>query len=147
MIVDSIENLKAYISLNPSFKIVAEFLKNNNLENLEKGRTLIKDTDVFVNIENVKGKSISEAVLEYHRKMIDIQIAINAEETYGYSPVKGLPEVEFNVENDIAKVPGRTPQFYLKVKPGQFVMFFPQDGHAPCIGEGEIHKAIFKVKY
>jgi YhcH/YjgK/YiaL family protein len=147
MIVDSIENLKAYISLNPSFKIVAEFLKNNNLENLEKGRTLIKDTDVFVNIENVKGKSISEAVLEYHRKMIDIQIPINAEETYGYSPVKGLPEVEFNVENDIAKVPGRTPQFYLKVKPGQFVMFFPQDGHAPCIGEGEIHKAIFKVKY
>ena len=147
MIVDNIENLEAYISLNPYFKIVAEFLKTNSLEDLKKGRTIIKDTDVFVNIEKVKGKSISEAVLEYHRKMIDIQIPINMEETYGYFPVKGLPKVEFDVEKDIAKVPGCTSQFYLKVKPGQFVMFFPQDGHAPCIGEGEIHKAIFKVKY
>ena len=64
MIVDNIENLEAYISLNPYFKIVAEYLKNNNLEDLKKGKTLIKDTDVFVNIEKVKGKSISEAVLE-----------------------------------------------------------------------------------
>jgi beta-galactosidase beta subunit len=33
------------------------------------------------------------------------------------------------------------------VKPGQIVIFFPQDGHAPCIiDEPEIKKAIFKVK-
>ena len=33
------------------------------------------------------------------------------------------------------------------VQPGQFAIFFPQDGHMPCITDApEIKKAIFKVK-
>ncbi|MBR3398726.1 MAG: YhcH/YjgK/YiaL family protein, partial [Prevotella sp.] len=32
-------------------------------------------------------------------------------------------------------------------QPGEFAIFFPQDGHAPCISQEEgIKKAIFKVK-
>lgn len=35
---------------------------------------------------------------------------------------------------------------YVTCKPGEFAIFFPQDGHAPCIaGVPEIKKAIFKV--
>ena len=38
-------------------------------------------------------------------------------------------------------------QTYFTVKPGQMVVFFPQDGHAPCISDKPaIKKAIFKVK-
>ena len=33
------------------------------------------------------------------------------------------------------------------VNPGQFAIFFPRDGHAPCITDTpEIKKAIFKIK-
>ena len=147
MIIDTLDNLEKYAAINPLFPKVVEFLKANDLSKMADGKYEIEGKDLFVNITTTKSKTPDEAVIETHDKMIDIQIPINMEETYGYSPVKGLPEVEFDVENDIAKVPGCTSQFYLKVKPGQFVMFFPQDGHAPCIGEGEIHKAIFKVKY
>ena len=36
---------------------------------------------------------------------------------------------------------------YITCHPGMFAVFFPQDGHAPCISfEPEIKKAIFKVK-
>ena len=28
----------------------------------------------------------------------------------------------------------------------QFAIFWPQDGHQPCIGSDDIRKAIFKIK-
>lgn len=75
------------------------------------------------------------------------QIPLSSDEIFGYSPVEDLPEVDFDVERDIAKVPGVMPQNYVKVKRGQFIVFFPQDGHAPCIADGKsFKKAIFKVK-
>ena len=30
--------------------------------------------------------------------------------------------------------------------PGEFVIFFPEDAHAPCIGEGVIRKMVAKIK-
>jgi beta-galactosidase beta subunit len=32
------------------------------------------------------------------------------------------------------------------VNPGELVVFFPEDGHAPLLGEGAVHKAVFKVR-
>ena len=67
--------------------------------------------------------------------------------TFGFVPTCELPEVEFNEEKDIAKVPGVKGQSYVTCTPTMFAMFFPQDGHAPCICEkAELKKAIFKVK-
>ena len=146
MLIDEIKNLKSYIALNPLFKDVVDFLEKNDISAFSTGKHEIHGNDLFVNIEQTKGKTLDEAVLEYHRKMIDIQIPLNVAETYGYSPVSQLPQVEFDEKNDIAKTPSAKCQTFVTVKPGQFVIFFPQDGHAPCIADGDIHKAIFKVK-
>ena len=54
--------------------------------------------------------------------------------------------VKFINENDLTLYPGVKAQTLVTCKPGQFAIFFPQDGHQPCIGKGDIHKAIFKVK-
>ena len=94
-----------------------------------------------------KGKTQEAAVLETHIEMIDIQIPITCEETFGYTPLCDLPDFEYNAEKDITKYGDTKAQTYVTVKPGQFVIFFPQDGHAPCIiNQPEIKKAIFKVK-
>ena len=37
-------------------------------------------------------------------------------------------------------------QNFITVQPGQFCIFFPEDGHQPCIAEGQFHKIIVKVK-
>lgn len=145
MVIDTIENLEKYVSLNPLFKDVAEFIKFNSLDDLEVGKHAIKGTDLFVNIQMAKGKSKDTALLETHKKMIDIQIPLSAPETYGYTPLCDLPEAEYNEEKDITKYAGEADT-YVTCKPGEFAIFFPQDGHAPCIsGEAEIKKAIFKV--
>jgi len=147
MIIDTLQNLEKYVSVNPLFALVADFLKENDLNTLEPGKHAIKGDDVFVNIQVAKGKKPEEAVMETHRVMTDIQIPISAEETYGYIPACLLPDVEYNEQKDITKFPGVKAQSYVTCQKGMFAIFFPQDGHAPCISEeAEIKKAIFKVK-
>ena len=146
MVVDTLEKLEFYVGLNPLFADVVEFIKNNDLNKLEEGKHFIKDKDLFVNITTAKTKSKEEAKMETHRRMIDIQIPLDAPEVYGYTPLCDLPEWEYNDEKDVTKY-DIIAQTYVKCNPGQFAIFFPQDGHTPCIGETpEIRKAIFKVK-
>lgn len=145
MIIDTLDNLAKYVSLNPLFNDVVEFLKNNDLDKLEAGKTMIKGTDLFVNIQEAKGKTKEVALLETHKKMIDIQIPLSTSETFGYTPLGDLPEAEYSAEKDITKYEGLA-ETYVTCKPGEFAIFFPQDGHAPCISdEPTIKKAIFKV--
>jgi YhcH/YjgK/YiaL family protein len=147
MIIDTIENLGKYTTLNPLFAEVVEFLKNNNLQTMEDGKYPIKDKDLFMNLQVAKQRTKDTAFLETHIDMIDIQIPITCAETFGYSPLSDLPAFEYNAEKDITKYGDTKPQTYVTVKPGQFAIFFPQDGHAPCIiEETEVKKAIFKVK-
>jgi YhcH/YjgK/YiaL family protein len=78
--------------------------------------------------------------------MIDIQIPLDVAETFGYTPLCRLPETPYNAEKDITKYEGMAESF-IECQPGMFAIFFPQDGHAPCISMApEIKKAIFKVK-
>ena len=145
MVIDTIENLEKYASLNSLFNDVIDFIKANDLNALEAGKHFIKGADLFVNIQCAKGKTKEEALLETHRKMIDIQIPLSTSETFGYTPLADLPEAEYNEEKDITKYQGAA-NTYVTCKPGEFAIFFPQDGHAPCISdEAEIKKAIFKI--
>jgi YhcH/YjgK/YiaL family protein len=147
MIIDTLENLAKYEAVNPLFKDVVAFLKANDLNKLEDGKHPIKGGDLFVNVTTAKGRTPDAAVLETHRKMIDIQIPLDAPETYGYTPLCRLPEVEYNAEKDITKYGDLIAESFIDCQPGMFAIFFPQDGHAPCISMApEIRKAIFKVK-
>ena len=147
MIIDKLENLKNYASLNPLFPKVVEFLQQNDLNALEPGKHEIEGKDLFVNIQMAKGRTPAEAVIETHNKMIDIQIPLSDIETFGYTQRDQLPEAEYNAEKDITKIPDMPADSYITCTPGMFVIFFPQDGHAPCIaGVPELKKAIFKIK-
>ena len=147
MIIDTIENLGKYVALNPLFADVIEFLKNNDLRTMEEGKYPIKDKNLFLSVQVAKQRTKESAFIETHIEMVDIQIPISCAETYGYSPLCDLPEFEYDAELDMTKYGDTKPQTYVTIKPGQFVIFFPQDGHAPCIiNEPEIKKVIFKVK-
>lgn len=146
MIIDTLENLEKYESLNPLFKDVVVFLKNNNLNSLDEGKHVIKGDDLFVNIQVAKSRTPDEAVIETHVRMVDIQIPLDTAEVYGYTPLCRLPQTPYNAEKDITKYEGKAESF-VQCQLGMFAIFFPQDGHAPCISSNkQIKKAIFKVK-
>ncbi len=146
MIIDTLDNFSKYSAMNPLFADVEKFLAENDLNALEEGKYEIKGKDLFVNVTTAKGRTPEEAVLETHRVMLDIQIPLSCEETFGYTPAEDLPEAEYNGAKDITKIPGLAAQSYVTCRPGMFAVFFPQDGHAPCIAQQDIKKVIFKVK-
>ena len=147
MIIDTIDNLGKYVALNPLFADVVDFLKCHDLNTMEAGKYPIKEKDLFLNLQMAKGRSQEAAVLETHVEMIDIQIPLSGDETFGYTPLSDLPSFDYNAEKDITKYGETKAQTYVTVKPGQFAIFFPQDGHVPCITNvPEIKKAIFKIK-
>lgn len=146
MILDKIENLVKYASINPLFQQVVEYLNTTDVASQPEGKVLIDGTDLFVNYNVAKGKNIDETRIETHDKMIDLQMPISGSETFGVTPRANLPEAAYNAEKDITFYEGRAEK-YITVQPGEFVIFFPQDGHAPCISDAEkIVKVIFKIK-
>ncbi|MBP5257737.1 MAG: YhcH/YjgK/YiaL family protein [Prevotella sp.] len=147
MIVDTLDNLKNYVGCNKYFADIVKFIEENDLASLEEGKHFIHEKALFVNIQTAKGKTKEEATFETHRRMLDIQIPLDAPETYGYIPLKDMPEQEYNAEKDVTKYPGVEAQSYVTCYPGMFAIFFPQDGHQPCISDApQIKKAIFKAE-
>lgn len=146
MVLDKLENFGEYISLNPNFAKVLEFLQNGNLHDLPLGRNEICGDIVFANVVEVKPKSKSEAPIETHRKYIDVHVPLSGNEIIGYTPLAELPFAEFVEADDAALYPvSLQARDYFNVKKGDFAIFFPQDGHAPAITEVPLKKIIVKV--
>lgn len=64
MVIDTLNNLEKYVSLNPLFSQVVEYLKKYDIREVASGKIEIQGKDLFVNITTAKGKSIDEAILE-----------------------------------------------------------------------------------
>ena len=146
MILDTLENFCKYVSLNPLFPKVLEYLQNTDLMAQEPGCVNIDGNKLFVNHNVAKGKTVDQARMETHNAMIDIQIPLSCPEVIGYIPRQYLSRAEYDATKDITFYLDR-PEQYITVHPGEFVIFFPEDGHAPCISPvPEYKKVIFKIK-
>ena len=146
MVVDKIENLDKYVSLYPLFAQAIEFLKSNNLSEMEVGKTELKGADLVVNVAQTSPKTKEQAKLETHNKFIDIQIPLSGVEVMGYTAGADCKAADaaYNAEKDITFFDGLADS-YIAVKPGMFAIFFPEDGHAPGITETGVKKVIVKV--
>lgn len=146
MVVDRLENLDKYASLNPLFAQAIEFIKSHDLQAMEVGKTELSK-DLIINIAQTTPKTKEEAKLETHNDFIDIQIPLSGIEVMGYTPEEDcLPaDAPYDAEKDITFFSGLA-ESYLPIKPGMFAIFFPQDGHAPGISSEGVKKVIVKVK-
>lgn len=147
MVVDTLENLEKYASLNPLFAQAIEFLKSHDLHAMEVGKTELNGKDLVINIAQTTPKTKEQAKLETHNEFIDIQVPLSGTEIMGYTPGKDcvLADAPYSAEKDITFFEGLA-ETYIAVKPGMFAIFFPQDGHAPGISPDGVKKVIVKVK-
>lgn len=146
MILDSIKNSDRYNSLHPLFSKAFEYIRSLDFSNLETGKTEIQGRDLFVSISESNLNNEEDAKLEVHNKYIDIQIPVSKPEGFGWISRKDMknPKDGFNTEKDVQFFSDK-PESYFDVCPGSFVIFFPEDGHAPCIGQGSVLKIVVKV--
>ena len=126
MVVDRLENIEKYASLNPLFAQAIEFLKSHDLNALEVGKTELKGRELLVNVAQTKPKTKEDAKLETHRDFIDIQIPLSGTEIMGYTAAKDCvpADAPYNAEKDITFFSGLA-ESYIEVKPGMFAIFFP----------------------
>lgn len=153
MIVDQLQEFDRYLGLNPLFAAVADYLGKTDLSTLPTGITKIQGDDLYINVQEAPVKTRQQARFETHRRMIDIQIPISDAEEHGWLPADQLPKAEYNEASDMTlhdpaapMTPEDIASTYFTLRPGQFAIYFPTDGHAPAITDKPIRKAIIKVK-
>lgn len=148
MIIDTLQNASKYFSVHPLFEKAFQYVQSVNLSNHEDGKSEISEglKAIFSNASG-KTKDISLQKFECHNSNIDIQLCINGVETIGWKPREKCQTTngEFNTEKDV-QFYNETPDMYFQLTNNQFAIFFPEDVHAPMIGEGTIKKLVIKVK-
>ena len=148
MIIDTLKNASKYYSAHPLFAKAFDYINQTDLANAPDGKSDIADglKAIFSNSPG-KTKEASLSKFECHNKNIDIQVCINGLETIGWKPREKCITTngDYNAEKDV-QFYNDTPDTFFQLTSGQFAIFFPEDVHAPMIGDGEIKKLVIKVK-
>ena len=146
MILDSLKNAASTLALNPLFKQAFEFIQKNDLSKMELGKTILDGDKLFISVMEIDGKLPEAAKMESHVKYIDIQVVLSGVETMGWTAIEHCTEAiePYNAEKDLQFFADK-PSTLITVHPGEFAIFFPEDGHAPGIGNGLIKKAVVEV--
>ena len=147
MVLDSLANSAHYEALNPYFKMAFDYIKKTDWTTVEPGKILLDGKNCFINVINQAGKTPEAAKFETHNNYLDIQIPLDGTELMGIIPTDELklPDAPYNPEKDITKYSDKTDCFIM-VKPMHFAIFWPWDGHQPCVGEGNWKKLVVKIK-
>lgn len=147
MIVTNLNNTERIESLHPLFKKLFDYVKTHDILNTPCGRIDIDGDNLYINNVNPECIPAEKQVLEVHRDYIDVQILLQGKETIGWKALEDSKEEvkPYEKESDCALY-SDTPTTWIHLVPGQLAIFFPEDAHAPVIGEGKIRKMIAKVK-
>ena len=148
MIIDTLKNANKYSGLHPLFAKAFDYISHKDLVNLEEGKFEIAEgLKLIVSNGNGKTKETSLEKFECHDANIDIQICVNGLETIAWKPREKcvIPNGAYNPEKDVRFFKDE-PDMFFQLTTNQFAIFYPEDVHAPMIGNGEIKKLIFKVK-
>ena len=149
MIIDTIQNASKYFSVHPSFAKAFDYISKTNLDSIEMGRYEIDGENLKAIFSNKKGMTAGESIAKFecHNKHIDIQLCIDGVEQIGWKPREKCKAENggYNAEKDV-QLYNEQPDMFFTLTNGQFAILFPEDVHAPMIGDNEIKKLVIKVK-
>ena len=149
MILDDLKNLEKYVAIHPRFEKAFAYLTTTDFETIKPGKYEIDGELTFALVVNDDAVPMldSTAQFECHNTYIDIQYVFSGVETVGYKSRLTCvePRGEYDTKKDVLFYED-APDFFFKLYPGQFGIYFPDDVHAPMIGEGKIRKVVMKIK-
>ena len=136
------------MSLHPLLGELFEYVRTHDLLQVPAERITLRGADLLINIADARLLTAEAQKLEVHRAYLDVHFPLSGPETFGWRPLGDIavePEAPFNAEAAIALNPAPAAT-YLTLHPGEFAIVWPEDAHAPIIGEGCLRKAIAKIK-
>lgn len=148
MIVDSLTQMKKYQNLHPRFEKAMAFIAASNIDKMPVGETKWEGDEIraIVIQESLVSEMESTDYFECHNRYIDIQIVYEGMERVGWKSRNNCtkPRGEYNLEKDVLFYED-SPETFFNLMPGHFAIYFPEDVHAPMIGDGMIRKMVVKV--
>ena len=148
MVYDKIDNIETYKGLSEDIYAGLKFLQQTQPD-IENGVHVI-NRRVKAIVSEYDTKAVNENGYEAHRKFIDIQYLLKGREKNCCLPVEKLKETRaYSEEMDAAFYEAEVPAQELMLGDGYFAIYWPQDGHMPCLSADEaemVKKVVVKVE-
>ena len=151
MITSDLAHLPAQLKTSRAFEQAIEFLKREGWRGHADGTIPIDGNVVYGMLQSYETKIPKDTVpFEGHYKYIDIQYLIKGKETIYWTPTSGLtPTTPYDDAKDIwFSQSTRENATAIVLTPGQLVVLFPEDAHAPTHAVGastHVRKIVIKV--
>lgn len=156
MICTELKDLPRFEPLLKGLAQAVEFLKApgqwpdfygvTNLEDLPLGKWPLGD-GLFVSVEEVTTHEPDDKLFESHRRFVDLQMTLKGQEIMGWAPLSHLEATgPWSDKDDIGFFRGEG--FFIEATRGRCVLFFPEDGHQPCVAPGKpslVKKLVIKI--
>lgn len=147
MIIANISDHPRYEALHPLFKPLFDYVTAHDFSQTPTGRITLKDDDLFINVNESPMIAQANQRLEVHRKYIDIHFPLTCAEGFGWRHLSTLKESDapFDTDHDFAFYTAPSHKWFT-LCPGEFCIVFPEDAHAPIVGNGTIRKLVAKIR-
>lgn len=101
-------------------------------ESFKPGRIVIKGDEQFLNLFSYETKSRNDAVLEAHKKYIDVMYVVEGEENVYVKNAKDASITkEYDEKDDYLLLSLDEDASTVRLYPGMLLLLFPEDAHAP----------------
>lgn len=134
MIFGNINNIKFIENYSPILQEVIKYLKITDFNKMNTGvHYPFGERDMLVQVIDLETKNFEKKKCEVHRKYIDVQFLVKGDEEIGFAIDTLENEVleNYNSERDILFYKECKNETFLKMIPGNFVIFFPNVVHRP----------------
>lgn len=148
MVYDKIENIEIYKGLSDDIYEGLKFLKKATPDlacGVHEFSSRVKAI-----VSEYETKAVNENGYEAHKKFIDIQYLLKGTEKNCCLPIEKLKVTKpYKEEIDAAFYEAEVPAQKLLLGDGFFAIYWPQDGHMPCLnadGAETVKKVVVKVE-
>ncbi len=128
--------------------MVFDWLQSHRDKPPKDGEYEIAGHDLRAIVQTIDLKPRSERVFEAHQREIDLHCCFTGSEIIEWAPVDTLKaRTEYDAEKDFTLYDSPDAAAAIHMKPGDFAIFFPEDGHMPGIiaDRGHTRKVVLKI--
>ena len=146
MILDVLEHAERYAVLHPLFQRAFDYLRKCDPAAVEPGTYELDGRNLYVIISRSPGQPAVPALLEAHRKYVDLQVTLRGSFAVGWRALGDCSRLHmpYDREKD-AVLFDDPPEVRIALGEGRFAFFFPEDAHAPENSPQELLKSVFKI--
>lgn len=118
-------------------------------EDQPEGIVELAGRDMYVNVHGYATLPREDCRFESHRRYVDLQYCIRGGELIDYCLLDRLPgNSGYDAEKDFIFHQPPAEYSTLRMTPGDFGIFFPDDAHRPKVHDGRnaaVHKLVVKI--